>query len=595
MTSAWLLSAVTGAWLVLGRAALLSEGEACEGLVVLVTGRARVCVELEPEGSEREGEGGEEVEGEGREQGGEQVMLAQLCGVETMGLIDWLNGLVACGRSACPLTPCHSLPVTHPPASTSRHLATHAAAARTRVDPSPSPERRLQSRLQTPLLSSPSVPGAAGTALGEAAAAVEAAEAGAAAVVRARHGASVIAVEGCSLLRLGGASLLRHLPRAVLGVMAATARERGIVRDALVQEAGRQRLEQRRRLALQASYAASMELLSASMDGGAAAAAPRPPATKADALSRRSGAAAASATATGGAMRASSPTARRAMARRALPMEGQPAPPPSSLPSSLPSSEPFSLPPSALGGGQGRVLLGGGGQGADLDAAPPATASTAASTAYAYAASAYASTASAYGMPLVRCATAPYAAHGKDLSVASPGTPLRRSGMGAPPSLAPEQLRRHNSLRRLRTASLSAPRLLPAETLSPLAAPAPAACPETPPPPSGPPLAPHLSSRDTAVWSSRVSTPAGARGGASFGGRSKQGGKGASAGTLRCWNAAALDAEEGGLDLVGLEEVRRLLLQLEESDTTAKQTLKAQEQASRRPRFEDEGLGSGMA
>ena len=438
------------------------------------------------------------------------------------------------------------------------------------------------------------MPGAAGTALGEAAAAVEAAEAGAAAVVRARHGASVIAVEGCSLLRLGGASLLRHLPRAVLGVMAATARERGIVRDALVQEAGRQRLEQRRRLALQASYAASMELLSASMDGAAAAAAPRPPATKADALSRRSGAAAASATATGGAMRASSPTARRAMARRALPMEGQPAPPPSSLP----SSEPSSLPPSALGGGQGRVLLGGGGQGADLDAAPPATASTAstaASTAAASAASAYASTASTYGMPLVRCATAPYAAHGKDLSVASPATPLRRSGMGAPPSLAPEQLRRHNSLRRLRTASLSAPRLLPAETLSPLAAPAPAACPETPPPPSGPPLAPHLSSRDTAVWSSRVSTPAGARGGASFGGRSKQGGKGASAGTLRCWNAAALDAEEGGLDLVGLEEVRRLLLQLEESDTTAKQTLKAQEQASRRPRFEDEGLGSGMA
>ena len=128
MTGAWLLSAVTGAWLVLGRAALLSEGEACEGLVVLVTGRARVCVELEPEGSEREGEEGEEVEGEGREQGGEQVMLAQLCGVETMGLIDWLNGLVACGRSACPLTPCHSLPVTHPPASTSRHL--HLAAPR---------------------------------------------------------------------------------------------------------------------------------------------------------------------------------------------------------------------------------------------------------------------------------------------------------------------------------------------------------------------------------------------------------------------------------------------------------------------------------
>ena len=131
MTSAWLLSAVTGAWLVLGRAALLSEGEACEGLVVLVTGRARVCVKLEPEGSEREaegGEGGEEVGGEGGEQGGEQVMLAQLCGVETMGLIDWLNGLVACGRSACPLTPCHSLPVTHPPASTSRHL--HLAAPR---------------------------------------------------------------------------------------------------------------------------------------------------------------------------------------------------------------------------------------------------------------------------------------------------------------------------------------------------------------------------------------------------------------------------------------------------------------------------------
>ena len=417
--------------------------------------------------------------------------------------------------------------------------------------------------MQTPLLSTPSVPGAAGTALGEAG---EAPAWGAppAAVVRATHGASVIAVDGCSLLHLGGASLLRHLPRAVLGVMAATACERGIVRDALVQEAGRQRLEGRRRHALQASYAASMESLSASIDGAAAAAAPRPPATKADALSRRSGAAAASAVTTGGGVagRASSPTARRAMARRTLPMEGQPAPPPSSLPSS------------ALGR-QGRVLLGGGGQGADLEAAPRAATATA--------------TAAAYGthQSLVRCATAPYAARGLGLSVASPATPLRRGGMGAPSSLGPEQLRRHNSLRMLRTASLSAPRLLPAQTLSPLAAPAAAACPETPPPPSGP----DLSSRDTAVWSSRVSTPAGARGGLSFGAR----GKGAPAGARRCWNAAALDAEEGGLDLVGLEEVRRLFLQLEESETSAKQQLKAKEQASRRPRFEDEALGSGMA
>ena len=134
MTSAWLLSAVTGAWLVLGRAALLSEGEACEGLVVLVTGRARVCVELEPEGSEREGEGGEEVEGEGREQGGEQVMLAQLCGVETMGLIDWLNGLVACGRSAylsLPVTPCLSPTHPLPPRGTSLHTPPPHARALT--------------------------------------------------------------------------------------------------------------------------------------------------------------------------------------------------------------------------------------------------------------------------------------------------------------------------------------------------------------------------------------------------------------------------------------------------------------------------------
>jgi hypothetical protein len=114
VTGAWLLSAMTGAWLVLGRAALLSEGEACEGLVVLVTGRARVCVKLEPERSEREGEGGEggEEGGQGGEQGGGQVMLAQLCGVETMGLIDWLNGLVACGRSANPITSCHTLAAT---------------------------------------------------------------------------------------------------------------------------------------------------------------------------------------------------------------------------------------------------------------------------------------------------------------------------------------------------------------------------------------------------------------------------------------------------------------------------------------------------
>ena len=563
-------------WLVLGRAALLSEGEACEGLVVLVTGRARVCVKLEPEAGQQESEGGEQAGEQAGEQGMEQVMLAQLCGVETMGLIDWLNGLVACGRSVQHIhpLPCHPLPANRPLAATSlppRYTRRRRTRAGDRSALTPnlnlnSNPNRLQSRLQTPLLSTPSVPGAAGTALGEAG---EAPAWGAppAAVVRATHGASVIAVDGCSLLHLGGASLLRHLPRAVLGVMAATACERGIVRDALVQEAGRQRLEGRRRHALQASYAASMESLSASIDGAAAAAAPRPPATKADALSRRSGAAAASAVTTGGARgRASSPTARRAMARRTLPMEGQPAPPPSSLPSS------------ALGR-QGRVLLGGEGQGADLEAAPRAAAATAAATASASAYSTHQS--------LVRCATAPYAARGLGLSVASPATPLRRGGMGAPSSLGPEQLRRHNSLRMLRTASLSAPRLLPAQTLSPLAAPAAAACPETPPPPSGP----DLSSRDTAVWSSRVSTPAGARGGLSFGAR----GKGAPAGARRCWNAAALDAEEGGLDLVGLEEVRRLFLQLEESETSAKQQLKAKEQASRRPRFEDEALGSGMA
>ena len=46
---------------------------------------------------------------------------------------------------------------------------------------------------------------------------------------------------------------------------------------------------------------------------------------------------------------------------------------------------------------------------------------------------------------------------------------------------------------------------------------------------------------------------------------------------------------------MGLEEVRRLFLQLEESEISAKQQLKAKEQASRRPRFEDEALGSGMA
>ena len=107
-------------------------------------------------------------------------------------------------------------------------------------------------------------------------------------------------------------------------------------------------------------------------------------------------------------------------------------------------------------------------------------------------------------------------------------------------------------------------------------------------------------SRDTLVWSSRVrvSTPAGARGGLSFGGQGK--GRGAPpAGTqqgegARCWDAAALEAERG-LDMVGLAEVRRLLLQLDESETSTKQKLKAREQERRRPRFEDEAIGVGMA
>jgi len=161
--------------------------------------------------------------------------------------------------------------------------------------------------------------------------------------------------------------------------------------------------------------------------------------------------------------------------------------------------------------------------------------------------------------------------------------------MGAPSSLAPEQLRRHNSLRTLRTAALSAPRLPPAQARTPLAAPAPAARLETPPPAGGPPPALQPPSRDTAVWSSLVGSPL------SFGGRSKGKGKGASAGTLPCWDAATLDAEGAGLDLAGLDEVRRLFLQLEQDDATATQKLKAQEQAGRRPRFEENALGSGMA
>ena len=98
-------SAVTAAWRALCRAPIIGEGEACEGLVVLVAGRARVCVQLAPEGSEREGEGGEggeEAGDQGGEQGAEQVVLAHLCGVETIGLIDWLHGLVECGRCASP-------------------------------------------------------------------------------------------------------------------------------------------------------------------------------------------------------------------------------------------------------------------------------------------------------------------------------------------------------------------------------------------------------------------------------------------------------------------------------------------------------------
>ena len=87
--------------------------------MVLVAGRARVCVQLAPEGSEREGEGGEggeEAGDQGGEQGAEQVVLAHLCGVETIGLIDWLHGLVECGRCA---SPTHSLPHTacQPPTS----------------------------------------------------------------------------------------------------------------------------------------------------------------------------------------------------------------------------------------------------------------------------------------------------------------------------------------------------------------------------------------------------------------------------------------------------------------------------------------------
>ena len=394
-------------------------------------------------------------------------------------------------------------------------------------------------------------------------------EAGEAAAVRARHGASVIAEEGCRLLYLDGASLLRHLPRAVLGAMAGAARERGMVRDALVQEAARQRLERRRRLALEASYASSMESLSASIDAAAAAAAPRPPLvgpppSKAAALSRHRGAAS-SAAASGAASRDPSPTVRRAMTRRALPTEGQPAPRPAPLPSSLPSA---------------------------AAATAAAAAAAAAASATAAAAAAASAAASAYGAPLVRCATAPYAAHGLARPVTSPGTPLRRRGMGAPSSLAPEQLRRHNSLRTLRTlrtAALSAPRLPPAHARSPRAAPAPAARLETPPPPGGPPPALQPPSRDTAVWSSLVSTPL------SFGGRGKGKGKGASAGTLPCWDAATLDAKGGGLDLAGLVEVRRLFLQLEQNDATATQKLKAQEQAGRRPRFEDDALGFGMA
>ena len=125
-------SAVTAAWRVLCRATIIGEGEACEGLVVLVAGRARVCVQLAPEGSEREGEGGEggeEAGDQGGEQGAEQVVLAHLCGVETMGLIDWLHGLVECGRCASPtLAASYGLPAAHL-AATSRLAATAHLAA----------------------------------------------------------------------------------------------------------------------------------------------------------------------------------------------------------------------------------------------------------------------------------------------------------------------------------------------------------------------------------------------------------------------------------------------------------------------------------
>ena len=113
--------------------------------MVLVAGRARVCVQLAPEGSEREGEGGEggeEAGEQGGEQGGEQVVLAHLCGVETIGLIDWLHGLVECGRCASPThAPPHTAcqpptslppPISLPPPAS---LRTHYALPTRQVSP----------------------------------------------------------------------------------------------------------------------------------------------------------------------------------------------------------------------------------------------------------------------------------------------------------------------------------------------------------------------------------------------------------------------------------------------------------------------------
>ena len=141
VTGAWLLSAMTGAWLVLGRAALLSEGEACEGLVVLVTGRARVCVKLEPERSEREGEGGEggarrrtsdaSAAVRGRDHGPHRLAQRPRR-VWTVSKPHHFLSHTCCHLTT---TPAHSLP----PRGTSLHTPPpHARRVSQRLDPSPS-------------------------------------------------------------------------------------------------------------------------------------------------------------------------------------------------------------------------------------------------------------------------------------------------------------------------------------------------------------------------------------------------------------------------------------------------------------------------